>query len=93
MFSDGEQWGNCLPRRPDTRPSYVPCNHKMAITNKDPVKANRPGQPVVNKIAPLKLGNSPYHEENVWAWDQLCIHTPGSAHYFTKQVACSSLTP
>lgn len=59
MFSGGEQWGDCLARRPDTRPSRVPCDHKMATTNNDPVKANGPGQSVVNQIALLKLGDSP----------------------------------
>lgn len=73
VFAAGEQWGDCLVRQGDTRPSCVPRNRKMAITNNDPVKANGPGQPVVNQIALLKLGDSPYPEGGVQ-----CIHTPGS---------------
>ena len=54
-----EQWGDCLVRRPDTRPSYVPCTHKMAITNKDSVKPKRPGQSLVKQNFLLKLGGFP----------------------------------
>ncbi|KAG8001260.1 hypothetical protein GBF38_006843, partial [Nibea albiflora] len=60
------QWGDCLANRTDTQPSCVPCNHKMAITNNDPVKADRPGQPAVNQIAPLKLGDSPHPKGGAW---------------------------
>ncbi|KAI4830705.1 hypothetical protein KUCAC02_002321 [Chaenocephalus aceratus] len=39
----------------------------MAITNNDPVKANRPGQPAVNQIALLKFGDSSYPDRGVWS--------------------------
>lgn len=50
-------------------PPVSPANHKMAITNNDPVKANGPGQPAAIQIALLKLGDSPDPEGGVRVWD------------------------